>query len=177
MGNGVVMGKARIDLTGKQFGELTVLRPGKDRQQSKLWWCSCSCGSEYEYYTSNLRTGLSTRCRDCARYRSGRTHGQSYTSEYSVWNRIKRSGECCKRWLSFEQFLADVGPRPSAKHSFRRINLRRQFTPKNARWMLTHETTWPETGKFVTFNGKCQNLSCWARELGISSQALDQMWI
>ena len=170
------MGKARIDLTGEQFGELTALRPGKDRQQSKLWWCSCSCGSEYEYYTHNLRGGLSTRCRECARSpsRSGRTPGVSHMSEWVVWKKVKKSGECCKRWLVFTQFLSDVGPRPSAKHSFRRVDQRQLFTPENARWMLPHEYKRPETGKFVTFNGKRQNLSAWARERGISPQALHQ---
>ncbi len=40
--------------------------------------------------------------------------------------------------------------------------------------MLPHEYKPPETGKFVTFNGKRQNLSAWARERGISPQALHQ---
>ena len=133
-------------ITGEQFGELTVLRPGKTRQQATLWWCSCSCGSEHEYYTANLRGGLTTQCRDCAKIHPvSRTHGMSHSPEYKRWMKLKRSGECCKRWQSFNQFLSDVGSRPSPKHRFERINHNRPYSPKNTRWTTERRNyrVWP----------------------------------
>lgn len=41
----------------------------------------------------------------------------------------------CKRWLeSFDNFLEDVGPRPSRKHQLDRINNDQGYEPGNVRW-------------------------------------------
>ena len=47
-----------IDLTGKQFGELTVLSYAGNSK----WICKCSCGNTREILGSNLRSGASTSC-------------------------------------------------------------------------------------------------------------------
>ena len=52
------------DLTGKQYGELTVI--GKAADQSRkggTWWnCRCSCGRSYEVPGTLLLTGKRTHC-------------------------------------------------------------------------------------------------------------------
>lgn len=63
---------ARIDLTGRRFGRLTVLghshdvpRPG--RQGPRIYWrLSCDCGNESVAWGYDLRKGRTTSC-GCAR--------------------------------------------------------------------------------------------------------------
>ena len=51
------------DLTGKQFGELTVIRKVENTKHgSSQWLCKCSCGADYVVQGSLLVTGRRTRC-------------------------------------------------------------------------------------------------------------------
>jgi len=46
----------------------------------------------------------------------------------------------CKRWLSFAKFLADMGKRPSPKHSLSRIADSGNYEPGNVVWgTRTHQ--------------------------------------
>ena len=59
-----------IDLTGRRFGKLTVIRPLKKRDKFKrrLWLCRCDCGCEIAAPTGPLRSGDRTNC-GCRRRR------------------------------------------------------------------------------------------------------------
>jgi hypothetical protein len=46
----------------------------------------------------------------------------------------------CKRWRnSYADFLADMGPRPSPKHSIDRIDVDGNYEPNNCRWATSAE--------------------------------------
>lgn len=73
------------------------------------------------------------------------------TPEYRAWDNMiqrcynpnyirphlysDRGIQVCSRWReSFENFLLDVGNRPSKKHSLDRINFNGDYEPGNVRW-------------------------------------------
>jgi hypothetical protein len=52
-----------IDLTGKTFGRLTVLkRVGLDQSKNVLWLCRCECGKEITVKSPSLRNGRTRSC-------------------------------------------------------------------------------------------------------------------
>ena len=53
----------RIDMKGKRFGRLLVLRELPDRKRGEIvWLCECDCGNEVEVKGYNLRIGKTKSC-------------------------------------------------------------------------------------------------------------------
>ncbi len=152
----------RLDLSGQRFGRLIVvqyagsmIRGGKSRSN---WLCLCDCGKQRPIGTEYLRMGTSRSC-GCLRGKRvapsvGPTHRRS--AERLAWTNMKRRCnneksprfkdwggrgiKVCDRWLnSFENFLADVGIRPSTDHSIDRIDNDRNYEPDNVRWATKKE--------------------------------------
>lgn len=47
----------RLDLTGRRFGQLTVLAPAENIGAMTAWRCRCDCGKELAVMTAHLRSG------------------------------------------------------------------------------------------------------------------------
>lgn len=57
------------DLTGRQFGELTVIRRAENDKSGKVCWiCQCSCGRECTVQALKLKSGHTRSC-GCKRYK------------------------------------------------------------------------------------------------------------
>lgn len=146
------MGKI-IDITGQVFGKLTVLeKRGQNERSESLWLCKCECGKEVIIRGRGLRSGNANTCGYCLRCKRNYKHGGYKTLAYKSWtsmkyrcyeptnNRYKDYGgrgiQVCDRWLnSFENFLADMGERPSTDYSLDRIDVNGNYEPSNCRWI------------------------------------------
>ena len=84
------------------------------------------------------------------------------------------------RWMSFENFLADMGERPEGR-TLDRINNAGAYGPENCRWATPSEQlNNRRTTRFVTYHGRTQSASEWGVEVGISGKVicsrLDRGW-
>ncbi len=149
-----------IDLTGQQFGFLTVIRRAgsiKKRVHGSYatWLCWCTCGKEVEVIGQRLRNGLRKACARghfwASRSERGRGLANRYPSEYRSWRGARercllpsvehyaqyggRGITICERWKdSFANFLADLGPKPTPYHTIERNNVNGNYEKDNCRW-------------------------------------------
>jgi hypothetical protein len=184
------------ELQGNQFGRLTVLHevePERVRERvHRRWRCQCECGNEKTLYQQNLLQGLSKSCGCLRREKSSerrKTHGASETPEYAIWlnmhQRCRHAGRnpryagrgirVCPRWDSFENFLADMGPRPPnvragkrAEYSIERKDNDGNYEPDNCVWATqARQHRNKRTTRSITAHGRTLTLTDWSRETGV----------
>lgn len=84
-----------------------------------------------------------------------------------------RGIKVCQRWHSFENFAADMGERPSTRHSLDRIDNNGSYEPGNVRWATPAEQVRnTRRSVLLTMDGKTLCVADWATELGISRYTL-----
>jgi len=179
-----------IDLTGRVFGNLTVMRlAGRNQHGRLLWECRCDCGNTAVYKSYKLTSGIRISC-GC-RCAVIRTHGLCRTPEYKIWKgMIKRcENQRCKEYkdyggrgikvhplwrADFKAFYAYVGPRPSDKHSIDRYpDNNGNYEPGNVRWATKNQQlNNRRVTKLLTLNGETASVSDWSQKLGISSDTI-----
>lgn len=184
------------DLTGQKFGHLTVLGfAGRMTCIGKhlLWWLRCDCGDIRKTSAANFKYGRSFSCgcqKASSLSKAHTTHGMSTSTEFKSWSSLKRRClnetsqdwgnyggrgiKVCDRWIeSFENFLEDMGRKPSPSHSIDRIDNNGNYEPSNCRWATTSQQIGnTRLSNIVEYNGKRQCVSEWEKELGFASQVL-----
>lgn len=177
-----------VRLEGEVFGRLTVLRllPELNSHNQRQWECLCECGSVKITTTNCLRSGVTVSC-GCHRDRTGtyRRHGLTDMPEYKIWISMKqrckrdpayleRSITICPEWEnSFEQFIQDVGVRPTERHQLDRINPFEGYKKENVRWQEGKANLRNKTSsRMIEFRGEVRCLSEWAEMYGMGRATL-----
>ena len=181
------MGKF-IDLTGQVFGRLTVIsRVENPKNTSAQWNCLCICGKKTKVASGQLNNGDTKSC-GCLYAETRKTnnlkHGMSDTLEYKIWKDMKqrcysktqmakhyrdRGIKICDRWLeSFENFYADMGPRPTTEYSIDRIDNDGDYCPENCRWATkTEQNNNTRKNVRLTLHNETKTIAEWSRILGL----------
>lgn len=82
-----------------------------------------------------------------------------------------RGIKVCERWRGeggYERFLADMGRRPSSRHSIERKANDGPYAPENCRWSTARDQcNNRRSNRIIEHNGRAQTLAEWSRETGI----------
>lgn len=188
----------RIDLTGQRFYRWIVLSyAGYSPKSGSRWLCRCDCGTVKTVATKHLRAkhNPSHSCGCLSAEVASATmlrHGLSNSPEHVAWQRMR--GRCnnpkeasyiyygargirvCDKWeSSFEDFLSDVGLRPSPEHSLDRIDTNGHYEPGNVRWADRRtQATNTRYNHRVTLNGETLTIVEWSERIGIRSATISK---
>lgn len=151
---------AKESIIGKSFGRLKVLKDGGAGQDGhRMSICICECGTKFIARNSSIKCGYNKSCGCLQKENKGRlgksqlSHGhcrnRKKSRTYSSWlNMIgrcfdpknkryydygKRGVKVCKRWMKFENFLADMGECPDGL-TIERVKNFRGYFPHNCKW-------------------------------------------
>lgn len=177
----------QVDLTGKRFSRLVAISPihriDPAGRPQWLWICRCDCGGTATVRTGALANGNTRSC-GCLALEVRTKHGGSSTPEFKIWTAMlqrclnpksdvyRRYGgrgiTVCKRWFKFENFIKDMGWRPTPDLSLERRNNNSHYTPANCYWATREQQeNNKRTTRRLRFNGRTQSIAQWGREVGL----------
>lgn len=144
------------DITGLEFGRLTVLGyTGKSVNSKAEWLCKCECGNKVVVMSASMLNGRTVSC-GCYNTEKRRTHNMYKSSEYNSYHSMLqrcrnpnapgykyyggRGIEVCDDWVdSFESFMSDMGLKPTPKHTIERVDNDAGYSAANCKWATMAE--------------------------------------
>jgi len=188
MPKGVHKGHKRLDLTGHEFGRLTVIGPDPERKYH--WLARCECGVILRPSLGDLRRSKRPlrQCQPCAHAAQRKEHTRKHEPEYrTYYSMLQRCGNpkhesyrnyggagiaVWDGWKGpggYDAFLAHIGRMPFKGATLDRIDNGKGYEPGNVRWATVRQQMRNRSNNILlTLNGKTQCLADWADELGLN---------
>ena len=133
-----------------EASRLTVIERGRTTNGELGWLVECECGRRWVVRSDAIKKQKT--CSDCLYKYRPRKHGDSrkhgggsyltYVSWMTMRKRVKQGYRDCDadpRWNDYRVFLADMGRRPSDKHTLDRIDNLKGYWPENCKWSTKKE--------------------------------------
>jgi hypothetical protein len=174
-----------------QIGEPFYIRKKGPRVKHAVF--QCSCGRSDIFFVGNVLSGQTKSCGCLVKTTMAAiqtTHGKSASMEYGSWKKLLvrvrgtngemsqkhycgRGISVCDRWLKFENFLADMGPRPSLQHSIERIDVNGNYAPENCKWATQREQCRNRrSNSIIEVDGLSLCVAEWAEKCGIKATTI-----
>jgi len=181
------------DITGNRYGRWTVVGFSHTHNKASYWNCRCDCGTLRTHQRSALISGSTYSC-GCFRGElltvRNTTHGRRHSPEYGSWRAMKercqnprsskfylyggRGIAICDRWQRFDNFFADMGPKPTPDHTLERIDTNGNYEPDNCRWIPGAEQAANRRNNHrVTIGEDTRTIAEWRRHFHISKSTYD----
>lgn len=193
------MSKRREFTAGDRFGRLTLMSVQEAKcAGDRILTFRCDCGEERVDRAIDFMRSRPKSCGCLHREilaRSHRSRGATIegreTSEHISWramlDRVKNPNHqnrsdyqdrgigVCDHWLSYGNFLADMGKKPDPSYTIERIDNEKGYEPANCRW-ATRADQMRNTRKNVmlTWNNMVLTLAEWARKVGIDQRVISR---
>lgn len=187
-----------VDITGKIFGYLTVIKLDHRRQRpghNESWWlCKCDCGKEKLIERRALVSGStkSCGCHKCDLLRAKKKYTPTTRKIKQVWDSMiyrctnpnsrvysKYGGRgitVCSEWLSFTSFM-DWSLRNgyAPRLTIERIDNDKGCSPDNCKWATYKEQENNKSSNhIVTYLGEAHTVMWWSEHTGINFSTLRQ---
>lgn len=162
------MGRKLIELTGKKFGRLTVIKRVEKNNSVVVWNCRCTCGNTKEVRAGNLKSGGVKSCgcllKDIHKSesfsKSNSKHGLYNHPLYHTWSAMVyrcynakspdyknyggRGIGVCDEWIDspkkyIEDIEKNIGRKPTLQHTLDRIDNNGNYEITNLRWATKSE--------------------------------------
>jgi len=148
------------------------------------------CGLKFYRHPDHLRRCRARFCSSkCTNHKHGETADGKRTPEYGVWVGMRqrcsnprkaqykdyggRGIAVCPEWDDFGRFLADMGERPSPKHTLELRDHDGPYAAWNCLWStMIGQANNTRVNHWLEYRGRKQTVAQWCRELGMSVSAL-----
>jgi hypothetical protein len=183
-----------LDLVGKKFNRLLVVKKAGRKNYKVMWECVCDCGNTTFVNTFYL---INSKIRSCGCLHKEQlierntTHNQRHTKLYETWKKMRdrcnrpnatqykdyggRGIKVCEEWdKSFQAFYDwSYANGYDDNLTIDRIDNNKGYSPDNCRWATYKEQMRNKrTNHIITYKNQPQCISKWCEELNLSYSAV-----
>lgn len=194
-----IKGKNVIDLSGRRFGKLKILRLDKERTKRKSYWiCECECGNVKSIRGDTLNVIQSCGCvkkqQDKINLGIKDNHNMTYHPAFAIWDSMmnrcfnpksssyKNYGErgitVCEEWKDVKIFCKWMDDNNYNKTlSIERKDVNGNYEPSNCCLIPKEEQVWnTRVTRYIEIDGRKIPVAKTAREIGINPNTVWDRW-